>query len=111
MATHQDFSIRKGRTGTIVVTITGITIWTDLLAKLIANEEMDASAPDIELIGTIDPVLNTATFSYTKDDTKNITASSLYYQVTIYKADGSYIKDSNYGLLNIAPVVKIDPTI
>jgi hypothetical protein len=111
MATQTNFSIRKGRTCTIVVTITGITIWTDLIAKLVAAYDMESSVLDIELTGYIDPVAGTATFNFTPESTEELEAqTSLRYEVTIYKTDGSYVKDSNYGLLNIAPAVKIDPT-
>ncbi len=52
---------------------------------------------------------DTIIFDYDYDDTKDITTSSLYYTVTVYKADRSEIKDTNFGLLYIAPAVDVDP--
>lgn len=111
MATEQNFSIRKGRTCTITVDIVGVSVWTDIVAKLFADYDIEASDPILQVTGTIDPVLNKATFTIVSDDTNELDAqTSLRYEVVLYKTDGSYVKDSNYGLLNIAPAVKIDPT-
>ena len=111
MAVEQNFTIRRGRTSTIVVTVTGISTWTGLVAKLFASENFEDSSPTLVLTGTVDAVLNTVTFALTNAATKDITVTQLYYEITIYKADKSYLKDSNYGLIYIAPVVKEDPTI
>ena len=110
MATELNFSIKKGRTCTIQVPITGITIWTGIIAKLFASKEMEQSASDIIIVGTIDTPSNTASFSFAGTDTENLDIqTSLYYDVDLYKADGSYIKTCTKGLLHIAASVKIDP--
>ena len=110
MATTQNFSIRKGRTCTIVTDVVGVSNWTGISAKLFADYDMDASLPDIVLAGTIDQAQNKISFDFTKDTTKNLEAqSSLYYEIGIYKADGSYIKDTTIGLLHIAAAVKEHP--
>ncbi len=62
-----------------------------------------------EVTGTINDAEDTIIFNYDYDDTKDITTSSLYYTVTVYKADRSEIKDTNFGLLYIAPAVDVDP--
>lgn len=110
MATEQHFSIRKGRTCTVVVTITGVSDYTGLVAKLFADVDMGVSAPQIVLTGTIAPAQNTASFDFADDTTAPLEAqSSLRYEVSLFKADGSYIKDTNYGLINIGPVVNEHP--
>jgi hypothetical protein len=112
MATEQHFSIRKGRTCSLTIDITGVTIWTDIVAKLFADYDLDTSAPEIILTGTIDTGNSQATFTFDKDTTKNIEAQrSLRYEASLYKVDGSYIKDVSYGLLNIAPTVKEHPNL
>jgi hypothetical protein len=110
MAKLQNFSIDKGRTGTIVVTVTGVSIWTGLIAKLFATDAK-GGAILMTLTGTIDEGQNKISLSYTHNDTKDITLLGLYYEIVIYKEDRSYIKSTNYGMLNILPVVKTDPVV
>jgi hypothetical protein len=110
MATEQNFSIRKGRTCTVTVTITGVSVWTDLVARLFADYDLEVSAPLIVLTGTINQGNSTASFDFTNQTTLELVAqSSLRYEVGLYKSDGSYIKDTNYGLIHIGPVVKEHP--
>jgi hypothetical protein len=110
MATEQHFSIRKGRTCSITVNVTDVSDYTGLVAKLFAS--YDDSEVELVLDGTIDPVANTITFATTAADTASLEAqSSLRYEVSLYKADGSYVKDTNYGLINIGPVVNEHPNI
>lgn len=112
MATELNFTIRKGRTCAIQIPVTGISNWTGITAKLFAHTDMDASIADIVITGTIDQPTNTITFTFIHDDTKDIDALSfLYYDVTLYKSDKSYLKDSTTGLIAIEPAVKIDPTV
>jgi hypothetical protein len=106
---QQNFSISKGRTGTFTVPVTGVASWTALFAKLFATDAIGNSAL-VTLTGAIDGPNNKIVFNYLNSDTVNLTQSSLYYEIVIYKADKSYMKACTYGLLNIAPVVKVDPT-
>jgi hypothetical protein len=109
MATEQNIVITKGSTGTIVVTVTGVSSWTGLLAKLFASD-VRGNAPVITLTGVIDGANNKITFTYAYSDTASLTKSPLHYDVIIYKTDKSYIKTTNYGLLGLATPVKLDPT-
>jgi hypothetical protein len=109
MATHQDFSVSRGRTGTIIVTVTGVSSWVGLVAKLFATDAI-GNAPLITITGTIDGAQNKITFSYVATDTDEIEQSSLYYEIVLYNVGRSYVKTTDYGLLNIAEVIKIDPT-
>jgi len=108
MATEQNFSIRKGRTCSITVNVTDVSDYTGLVAKLFAS--YDDSEVVLVLTGTIDPPTNTIAFATTAADTETLEPqSSLRYEVSLYKSDGSYVKDTNYGLINIGPVVKEHP--
>jgi hypothetical protein len=108
MATPINFSIRKGRTETITVTVENVTIWTGLVAKLFASLNK-GDIPAIQLSGAINEIENELSFSFLSSSTKNLLASSLYYEIVLYKQDGSYVKDCNYGILSIEPVVVADP--
>ena len=110
MATEQHFSVRKGRTCTITVDVVGVSNWTGITSKLFAAYDMGESTPEIVLVGTIDTGQNKISFDFLKDTTEDLEVqTSLRYEVAIFKADGSYIKDTNYGLINIGPVVKDHP--
>ena len=110
MATEQNFTIRKGRTGNVVVTVSDITNWTGLLAKLYIYDEIEQSSVVLTLTGTIDAPNNKVTFPYTHTDTDDLEGGkSYYYDVTIYNATNTYVKDSNYGLIYVAPVAQVSP--
>ena len=110
MATESNFSIRRGRTGTITVTVTGVSDWNNMIAKLYAYSDQESSSVDMVLTGTCDGPNNKITFNYSHSDTKVLMKSSYYYDITIYKADYSYVKDVNYGLIYIEPVAKRNPS-
>jgi hypothetical protein len=110
MATEQNFSIEKGRTGNIVVTVTGVSSWTGINAKLFATD-VKGNPILMTLIGTIDAPNNKITFPYLYADTANITQDNLYYEVVIYKTDKTYVKTTDYGLINLETGVKLDPTV
>jgi len=108
MATNTNFTIRKGRTGTIILTVTGVSSWTDLKAKLIASKT-NGGIINISLTGVIDAENNIITFTYTHDTTKGLAVYNYYYEIVLYKEDKTYLKSINYGLIYIEDVVKIDP--
>ena len=109
MASNVDISVRKGRTGAIVVTVTGVDSWTDLLSKLIASKPLGKTTPDIELEGTIDTDANTITFDHLHATTSDLKIGGYQYQTTIYKADKTYLKEVTYGILEIKEVPRVDP--
>lgn len=109
MATEQNFSITKGRTGTIIATITGVASWTGINARLVASRDYEGT-PAIDLDGEIDEVNNQITFTYTFSDTKDLDYTSYVYEIIIYKDDKSYIKRALYGTISINRSVVIDPT-
>jgi len=111
MATEQNFSIRKGRTSEIEVYVPDVDDWTGLAAKLYAYSSLEESSIVFAVDGVIAESSNTITFEITHDDTKEVEETSLHYEIVVYAIDKSYIKDTNYGLIYIAPVGMIDPTI
>jgi len=110
MATKQDINIRKGRTESFVVTVTGVSSWTNLLSKLFASKKLEQTTPDITLTGVIDTDANTITFTFLYATTASLKAGGYQYIVTIYKADKTYVREPNYGILSIDEVPKVDPT-
>jgi len=110
MATRGDISIEKGRTGTIEVTVTGVDDWAGKLAKLFASTTYGDATPDIELTGTIDTATGIVTFDIIFTDTSTLTEKRYYYEVVIYEADKSYVRNTNYGNLNLLETIKTDPT-
>ena len=109
MATKQNFEIEKGRSGTIVVTVTGVDDWTDILARFTASFTYLGTVL-IELDGAIDESSNEVSFNYDYEDIVAITQRQLHYEVTLYKEDLSYIKNCTYGIITMRSVVDIDPT-
>jgi hypothetical protein len=109
MGTNTDISIERGRTGTIVLSVVDLPDSEELIAKLYAVGVM-GNAPQIVLEGVIKIDLGTITFDYKMADTKNITIRSLYYEVVVYLADKSFVKNVTSGLMYIIDTVKIDPT-
>jgi len=109
MATQQNFSIRKGRSGTITVSVTGVSDWTDIEAVLVAALRSEDTLA-MELTGSIDEANNVITFDYTFDDTDNLQASKYQYEVILYKSNKSYVKTVLYGVMTVVGVVKVDPT-
>jgi hypothetical protein len=116
MATNINITIEKGRTGSIVTTVTGVTDWTGLIVELVATKRINRSLQigddsDIILKGTINPANNTITFEYTFDDTININVQGYYYEIILFKEDKSYIRNIDYGILTILETILNDPTI
>jgi len=109
MATKQDIEIIKGRTGTIIDTVTGVASWDGVSAKMFIAREYEGT-PILTLDGTIDEGNNKISFSYVADDTEELPAASYYYEIVIFKADRSYIKTVTTGILSLIKPVKVDPT-
>lgn len=109
MATQQNFAIRKGRTETITVTVTGVDDWTGILAKLVAVSTI-GNTPDITLTGVVEDSSDEVVFTFLHDTTDDLTSTKYYYEIILYKADKSYIKDTNYGIITITETVVNDPT-
>lgn len=109
MATLQNFSITKGRTHTLIVTVTGVTSWTDLKAKLVAAKEPEGTAV-IEEAGEIDSENETLTFTLSFDDVKRLSSPAYKYEVILYKDDKSFVKTVTYGTMRIEASIVLDPT-
>jgi hypothetical protein len=112
MAVIKNFKIEKARVGTIRVTVSGVTDWTGLSAKLIAGNNYEETDPEISLSGSINPATNIITFFLDFEDTDSlIVDDALYYEVVIYNSDKSVLANCTMGTITVNPVVKIDPTI
>ena len=109
MATHEDISIDRGRTGTIEVTVTGITNWAAMNARLFAGTTVDGT-PLITLTGTIDSSFDIVSFTYTPATTADITDKFLYYEVAFYNDADTFIENAAYGIMHLHNVVKTDAT-
>ena len=111
MATEQNFTVRKGRTSEVVVTVLDVDDWTGLDTKLYAYSSMEESSVEFTVDGVVAQSANEITFNITHDMLKDLDVSSLYYEVVVYRSDKTYIKDTNYGLIYIAPVGLTNPTV
>ena len=110
-AERQDFTIEKGRTEIVLVTVEGVTDWTDILAKLQASYVIGTVPPDIVLGGTVYPEDNQVSFAFSFLSTNALTQSNLHYEVVLYKADKTFVRNSTYGDIRVKGVVRIDPTL
>jgi len=110
MAENENFTIEKARGGTIVVTVTGVTSWTGILAKLVASEGFGVTTPDISLTGIIDPVTNKISFSFTQSHTELLTSDLFHFEVILYKSDGSFgPRNCTKGMLTLEEVILENP--
>lgn len=110
MAEIENLRIEQGRSGSVVVTITGVTDWTGIVAKLFAAASY-GSSPVMTLTGSINDQTDVVTFDYSHSDTKELSLKRYYYEVVLYKADKSEVKTSTIGILTVDPVIVVDPTV
>lgn len=104
MATIENIVITKGRTVAISVTVTGITDWTGLSAKLYAAKTYGGTLV-LDLTGVITAVDDKIDFSYTHDDTKNITSDRYYYEIVVLKEDLTVVTNVTIGNLVLQDAV------
>jgi high-affinity K+ transport system ATPase subunit B len=109
MATNKDFSIRIGRSYNITTTVSGIDDWTGKNAVLTAGRGYDADTLVLEKSGTIATSTNKITFELSANETREL-SGTYNYEITIYENDGSFVKDTNFGLLKMLNVVDKNPT-
>lgn len=110
MATNKNFELRQGRTGNILATITGISDWTDILARMFITKGLNPPSEKLELVGVVDVSANKITFPYTFDNTDALKADTYAYEIILYKADKTYVKTALYGTLKMIKSQTIDPT-
>ena len=110
MIINQDIQIEKGRTGTIVVAVKGFTSFDDMIVKLYATYRIGKDII-IELTGVINSIKEEITFDYTQDTTKDIKWPKLFYEIVLFKADKSYVKNISSGRLFIRKSIKDNPTV
>ncbi len=108
MATKKDIALRQGRTGIVSVVVSGVADWTGITAKLFAALKKGGEVV-LELDGGVSEIDDTITFPYVNSDTVELEQTSYYYEVALFKTDGTYIKDAVYGTLTIVGTVKPNP--
>ena len=104
MASVRDLKIRKNRSNTISISVTGVDNWNDIIAKLYVGSRQSIE-PILVIDGDIDSVNNIIVVEFTPTNTQDLV--KMYdYEVVIYRADLSYAKTVVYGKLHVDPVVK-----
>lgn len=103
-----DITIKRGRTGEIIVNVTGIPDWRDLAAKFYATDKY-GNTPMIEILGEITPESNSIKFIIGSLQTASLLASQLLYEVVVYSDDSAFVKTVKSGTLAIEEVIKVNP--
>ena len=104
-------SIQKNRTDTIVVTVNGLSDWTNVIAKLtFARQDKDKTVILTET-GTIDNINNIVTFDLSFTDTELLDVGAMWYEFNLFKMDKSLMKTPLTGTVSILPVIVEDPTL
>ncbi len=105
-ATEVNIHIRKARTVTLTITVTGISDWTNLEAKFYySRNRPDTAAKSITC--TITPAENKVAVVFEPDDTKDLT-DFYYHELLVYNTTTDWQKDLIFGKLIIGNVVKAE---
>ena len=100
--TNVDLHIRRGRTNTFTITVTGISDWTDIAATFYySKKQSDEDAEEIEC--TITEAENAVTLEFAPEDTEEL-SGLFYYDLMLHKTE--WQKDLMYGKLQVGDVVK-----
>ena len=105
-ATEVNIHIRKARTVTLTITVTGISSWTGLAAKFFYSKNRPDSTPT-EIVCTITPAENKVAVVFEPDDTKDLT-DFYYHELLVYNTTTDWQKDLIFGKLIIGSVVKAE---
>jgi len=105
-ATEVNIHIRKARTVTLTITVTGISSWTGLAAKFYYSKNRpDTAAKSITC--TITPAENKVAVVFVSADTKDLT-DFYYHELLVYNTTSNWQKDIMHGKLIIGSVVKAE---
>ena len=104
-----EIELTQNRTETIVVTVSGLSDWTNVIAKLtFARQDKDKTVILTE-IGTIDN--NIVTFDLSFTDAELLPVGAMWYEFNLFKMDKSLMKTPLTGIVSILPVIVEDPTL
>jgi hypothetical protein len=107
---NQDFNIKRGRVYDILVTVSGIGSWTDLIMKMYIRKKWSSSTPDLTLTGSVNESTSVITFPITAAQSAGLDVETYKQEVVIYKADKTVVYDPIDGNVNVNDAIVVDPT-
>ena len=105
MATQSDIQIRRNRTATITMDVSGVPSWAGLFSRFYLATSVGGNIL-LDLDATPDGGNNKITATLSSANIANL-SGTYYYEVILYKTDLSYLKTVLYGKCKIANVIKV----
>ena len=105
MATQSDIQIRRNRTVTITIDVTGVSSWVGMLSRFYLASSIGGSII-LDLEATIDSGSNRITAVISSTNLANL-SGTYYYEIILYKSDLTYLKTVIFGKCKISNVIKV----